>query len=102
MFQENKTASLKWVVGFISISFVLLGTSLSYSAEIDEIRAAISQRNATWIAQDNPISSLPREERIKLLGVLPGDVPFEGEKVYLAEERMLSLPPSVDWRNNGG
>jgi C1A family cysteine protease len=104
MFRGKKIEkSLKWIVGFITISFVLLGTSLSYSAEIDEIRAAISQRNAPWIAQENPISRLPPEERDKLLGVIPGDIPFEGEEVYSGEERMLlSLPESVDWRNNGG
>jgi C1A family cysteine protease len=104
MFQRKKTeTSLKWI-GFITIFFVLTGaSSLSYSAEVDEIRAAISQQKETWIAQENSISLLPEQERIKLLGVLPGDVPFEGEEIYSGEERMLlSLPESVDWRNNGG
>jgi C1A family cysteine protease len=103
MFQEKKTASLKWIVSFVTISFVLLNTSLSYSAEIDEIRAAISQQKATWIAQENSISVLPEEERIKLLGVLPGDIPFKGEEIYSGEESLVSIiPTSLDWRNNGG
>jgi len=102
MFQEKKTVSFKWIVGFVSILFVLLGTSLSYSAEVDEIRAAISQQKATWIAQENPISRLPQEERDKLLGVLPDEEPFVGEEIYSGEESIVSIPPSVDWRSNGG
>jgi C1A family cysteine protease len=104
MFQEKKTeASLKWIVGFITISFVLCATSLSYSAEVEEIRAAISQQKATWIAEENSISKLPEEERIKLLGALPGEEPFEGEEIYSGRESLVSIvPKSVDWRNNGG
>jgi len=65
MFREKKTeTSHKWIVGFITISFVLCATSLSYSAEVEEIRAAISRQKATWIAQENPISMLPSEERV--------------------------------------
>ena len=90
-------------MGFVSIFFVLLGTSLSYSAEVDEIRAAISQQKATWIAQDNPISSLPREERVKMLGLLPPDskVAEMPVKTFSAAVGIV-LPSSVDWRNNGG
>ena len=59
MFGEKGTETfLKWIAGFIAIFFMLLGASLAHSAEIDEIQAAINQRNATWFAEDNPISSL--------------------------------------------
>ena len=104
MFREKKTeASLKWIVGFITIFFVLLGTSLSYSAEVEEIRAAISQQKATWIAEDNPISSLPREERVKMLGLLPPDSKLAGMPVEtFSPDVGILLPSSVDWRNNGG
>jgi len=103
MFQEKKTPSFKWIVVFVSIFLVLLGTSLSYSAEVDEIRVAISQQQATWIAQDNPISSLPREERVKMLGLLPPDskVAEMPLKTFSAPAGIV-LPSSVDWRNNGG
>src|SRR4030042_2191751 len=103
MFQEKKTPSFKWIVGVVSIFLVLLGTSLSYSAEVDEIRVAISQQQATWIAQDNPISSLPREERVKMLGLLPPDskVAEMPLKTFSAPAGIV-LPSSVDWRNNGG
>ena len=104
MFREKKTeASLKWVMGLITIFFVLLGTTLSYSAEIDEIRGAISQRNATWIAQDNPVSSLPREERVKMLGLLPPDSKVAEMPVEtFSPDVGILLPSSIDWRNNGG
>ena len=102
MFQEKKAAALKWI-GFITIFFLLIGTSLSYSAEVDEIRAAISQQKATWIAEDNAISSLPREERVKRLGLLPpgSKVPETPLKTFSAPVGIV-LPSSVDWRNNGG
>jgi C1A family cysteine protease len=103
MFREKKTeTSLKWVMGLITIFFVLMGTSLSYSAEVEEIRVAISQQKATWIAEENSISALPEKERIKLLGVLPEEEPFFGEEIYSGEESMVSIPTKVDWRNNGG
>jgi C1A family cysteine protease len=103
MFQKEKTeTSLKWI-GFVAVFFVLLGTSLSYSAEVDEIRAAISQQKATWIAEDNPISSLPREERVKMLGLLPPDSKVVEMPVKtFSPDVGVFFPPSVDWRNNGG
>lgn len=103
MFGEKGTETfLKWIAGFITIFFILLGASLSYSAEIDDIQAAIRQQKATWIAQENPISMLAQEERIRLLGVLPGEEAFQGNEIYSGKESIVSIPLSVDWRNNGG
>jgi C1A family cysteine protease len=104
MFGEKGTETfLKWIAGFITIFFMLLGASLAHSAEIDEIQAAINQRNATWFAEDNPISSLPREERVKLLGLLPPESKLTGMPAEVFSPAVgVILPSSLDWRDNGG
>ena len=80
---------------------LLLNAGLSFSAEIDEIRRAINSRGAKWIAQENPISLLPKEERRKRLGAFEEAVPPEGivnESFYAP----LAVPSAFDWRNISG
>jgi hypothetical protein len=99
---RSASISLKWVFGTITILFILFASSLTHSAEIDDVRAAIQATAATWEAAENPISMLPPGERVRLLGVLPGTEPFVAEEIYSAEEAPVSIPSKVDWRNNGG
>jgi len=72
---------------------------LSYAAELDEIRAAIQAKGAQWIAGETSVSSLPPEERKKLLGALKPQLTGTEKFVSLP---YVSLPSSLDWRNNGG
>ena len=91
----------KWMICLTSLCLLLLNANLSFSAEIDEIRRAINSHGAKWIAQENPISLLPKEERKKRLGaleeaVLPGGM--VGEFLYAP----ASVPSTYDWRNVSG
>ena len=72
---------------------------LSYAAELDEIRAAIQAKGAQWIAGETSVSSLPPEERKKLLGAFKPQLTGTEKFVSLP---YVSLPSSLDWRNNGG
>ena len=91
----------KWMFCPAFLCLLFLSANLSFSAEIDEIRRAIDSRAAKWIAQDNPISLLSREERKKRLGAL--------EEPALAEKKAdefsyapASVPATFDWRNSSG
>jgi C1A family cysteine protease/fibronectin type 3 domain-containing protein len=90
-------------LSLISVFCILVTASLSYSAEIDEIREAIQINHAKWIAKENPISLLPQEERIKRLGAIE---PVEALDVFAIPYEPfytpLLLAATFDWRNNGG
>lgn len=103
MFKRTKAAiSLIWVFGTITIVFTLISASVTYSAEIDDVRAAIRATGATWEARENPVSMRSPEERDRLLGVLPGEEPIVVEEIYPEKDGLVSIPLKVDWRNNGG
>jgi len=87
----------------ISVCCILLTVGLSYSAEIDEIREAIQIKRAKWIAEENPISLLPQEERIKRLGLIEPIEEMDVSAVpYEPFYTPLLLAATFDWRNNGG
>jgi C1A family cysteine protease len=93
----------RWSIIFaiLFLGFLLLIANLSLGADIDEIRKAINSRAAKWIAQENPISLLPIEERRKRLGAFEDAVPEEGiwrQFSYAA----IPLPSAFDWRNVSG
>ncbi len=82
---------------------ILVSADLSYASEIDEIREAIQIKRARWVAQENLISLLPHEERVRRLGLIE---PVEGlDTLAIPYEPLYSsslLAASFDWRNNGG
>ena len=55
---------------FLTLCLILLPASLSYSAQIGQINDAILAKGAEWVARENPMSSLPMEEKVKRLGAL--------------------------------
>jgi len=97
--------------------FLVIPITYAYAAEIDEIKAAIAQKGASWVAKENKISALPAAERKKMLGALPfKGLPPGHKTLTLAEvpENMKILPPAGapagtslpsaknpwDWRNS--
>ena len=93
----------KALLGFISGCFILVAAGLCYSAEIDEIREAILIKGAKWIAQENPISLLPQDERIKRLGAIEPEEELDVSAIRHKDfYTPLLLAAAFDWRNNGG
>jgi C1A family cysteine protease len=93
--------SLKRAFFLASLCLFLLNANLAFSAEIDEIRSAINSRKANWIAEENAISRLPKEERKKRLGALEGPILPEGKAGDFAYAP-ASVPSAYDWRNVSG
>jgi C1A family cysteine protease len=91
----------KWTFYLTSLWLLLLNANLAFSAEIDEIRSAINSRKAKWIAEENPISLLPKEERRKRLGASEGLILPEGKGREFSYAP-ASVPSAFDWRNATG
>lgn len=91
----------KWTFCLASLCILLLNANLAFSAEIDEIRSAINSRKANWIAEENPISLLPKEERRKRLGASEGLILPEGTAGEFSYAP-ASVPSAFDWRNASG
>ena len=84
----------------LSLCALLFPITSAFSADIDQIRAAIEANGAKWTAEENPISRLSPEEFKKRLGAklsLESKTPVN-ESFYVP----LALPSSFDWRNVNG
>ena len=97
--------------------FLAIPLTYAYAAEIDEVKAAIVKKGASWVAEENKISALPTAERNKRLGALPFKGMPPGHKTLTpaeVPENMKILPPAGtpagtplpsaknpwDWRNS--
>lgn len=66
-----------------------------------ELNNLLSSKNATWIAKENPISQLNPDQQRQLLGAMPPKVLAQAAP-FQTSLTNVSLPVSVDWRNNNG
>ena len=80
--------------------FFCVVSSASAQVSVSDIQAAIKASRATWVAAENPISKLTPEQQKQLLGVK--NAPKTNTHPPARVASTYSLPPSLDWRNNGG
>ena len=94
------------VVFFVLWSLLILSFSVfpAAAAEIDDIRAAIVQKQAQWTAEENEISKLPPQERSNRLGLLRkwGQTAPSVPEAAAPEGMVGALPPTLDWRSYNG
>jgi formylglycine-generating enzyme required for sulfatase activity/C1A family cysteine protease len=68
--------------------------------EIAIVESFIQKSGANWVAEVNPISLLPDEQRVMLLGALLPDAEDETRiKKYFSKRQHRTLPSSFDWQN---
>ena len=91
---------LAWGVLLVSGGLISFPAVRCYSAEIDEINAAIQATGAKWIAKENPVSMLPPEERRKRLGAM--EELDTGAAAGESPSGAVTLPSAFDWRNYNG
>jgi len=105
---------MKKLLALISILlFLAIPLTYAYAAEIDEVKAAIVKKGASWVAEENEISALPKAEMIKRLGALPPKETPPGKRKLTPDEvpeNMKILPPAGtssgitysqwDWRSS--
>lgn len=79
-----------------------VASSLAASSEIAEIQQAIHAKGGRWVAEENALSRLPLEAKVKWLGALSGGL--EPAKTLPAPDAATaaSTTGSFDWRNVGG
>ncbi len=84
-----------------SILSLYIVVSEAPAQSLSEIRSAIKSTGAGWVAGENPISRLSLQEKKRLLGVVNGPKPAT-HQAPTCQSSTVGLPPSIDWRNNGG
>jgi len=81
----------------------LLSASTSFGAvkiNVDQLNLKLKNSGATWVAKENQLSGLSREEARRHMGLRDED---EGVSFSSQQNTILSnLPTSLDWRNKDG
>ena len=98
------------ILQIVAVSLVLVFAAVTFTSAAEEstlktIQQAIEISGAKWIAEENEISRLPREDQQKLLGWEPEpesnlyeyDIEMIDEFSYQTQ-----LPAAFDWRNYKG
>jgi C1A family cysteine protease len=84
-----------------SILFLSILAPPSYAqVKVSDVQTAIKAAGATWVAAENHITKLTPDAQARLLGVK--NAPKATTRPPRAQVSAYGLPPSVDWRNNGG
>ncbi len=87
------------VLGMVFLSILLIG-NLSLARELDDVRHAIKEKGAKWIAADTSVSILAPAQRKKRASlILPVQSAYE--EVLQTGEQAYALATSLDWRING-
>ena len=86
---------IAWGALLVFVGLISFPAVRSYSADIDEINAAIRATGAKWTAREYPISE------VRMLGAMEEhDVGAVADESF--HTALTTLPSSFDWRNNGG
>ena len=97
----RRTTNKFFIAGTLFLFVIFVTGSFAYASTLDEIRMAIKKKGAHWTAEETSVSQLPDHEKKLRLGLIKPTVTGE-EKVLSSQEPLTGLPPSLDWRANGG
>jgi C1A family cysteine protease len=75
--------------------------AFSFATNLDEIRIAIKEKGAKWIAGETSVSNLSDREKQFRLGLIK-PTPTGKERVLSLQVPPTGLPTGLDWRSNGG
>ena len=79
--------------------FLLSFAGFSFASELEEVRAAIKEKGAKWIAGETSVSKLPPEHRKLRLGLSKHEITGT-ERFVSVDPPPLGLPPRLDWTSN--
>jgi hypothetical protein len=96
-----KKATFKKVVmpGVMVISSLFFVPGSSFAAELDDIKAAIKEKGARWVAGETSISKLPPDLKKLRLGHIVPQITGT-ERLVSAQAPVTGLRSSLDWRLN--
>ena len=70
--------------------------------KISALNEAIKEKGHDWVAEENHMTKMNPEERIKMLGTTIPDNPEMTKGTEVFKTSGASAPSSIDWRNNNG
>lgn len=86
------------ISGLVMAILLFCVTPFSLASELEEIRAAIKEKNAKWIAEETSVSGLsPELRKLRVSLNKPGRA--DAEDLMSTNPPILGLPTSLDWRN---
>jgi C1A family cysteine protease len=96
----TKNILRKTIMSSLVMIFLLFFVgAFSFASELDDVRAAIKEKGAKWIAGETSVSKLAPEHRKLRLGLTKHEI-TGAERVVSAEPPLLGLPESLDWTLN--
>lgn len=69
---------------------------------LPQIQQEIQASGAKWEAGETSMTKLSPEERKMSLGLVPSSFTGKESKRLLLTASPIAIPPTLDWRNNGG
>jgi C1A family cysteine protease len=90
---------MTWKLSVGIVAILVLCCTLVCAEELDIIKQAIEEQGVEWEAQANPISDLPDEVLVHMMGVILPPIDPEEHEIG---EMSLSVPPEWDWRDVNG
>jgi C1A family cysteine protease len=93
----------KGLLVVLALCVLCVGPSLAHGQQVmlSQIQQAINAQGAKWEAGATSMTALSPDQQRMRLGSLPSPNRGKG-KVTAAMTAAYALPPSIDWRNNGG
>jgi C1A family cysteine protease len=76
---------------------ILMAGSLSFAAQLDEIRQDIRAKGKKWVAEETSVSNLSDQDKKMRLG-LRKQIPTGKESTISLQAPPTGLPASIDWR----
>jgi len=89
------------VLGLFALSFLSFATAPSFASELDEIKAAIKDNGAKWVAGETSVSKLPPELRKMRVNLKEPKLTGAEKFLPINEALAVDLPYSLDWRAYG-
>lgn len=97
---------MKKLWGMAMLNFflaILLIGSGAVAGELEDIQAAIKAKGAKWKAGETSVSKLPKEKRLKRLGLHKGfGADDDAEELVSAGEPLVGVPTYFDWTKIDG
>ena len=89
------------ITGLVTVFFLLFISAFSFASELDEIRAAIKEKDAKWIADETSVSvAAPELKKLRVRLEKPDKADIHG--LILVSPPVSGLYESLDWRNYNG
>ena len=101
--KQRKIQNVLFLLSTLFCLLVFSSQALAVTAEVDQVRQAIREKGARWLAGENEITSLPQEHRRLRVGTHKDYVQAPQQGSLLVSTPVVGTPPAtLDYRNYNG